>query len=92
MVAALRQSGELEAVVAQDPGVVATVGMSYASQPILGAQAIANYGGDHRAAAVRYGLRVISGSAPVAPLPGTDWGDVEKVVTWGSSSRGDWRV
>jgi DNA-binding SARP family transcriptional activator len=75
--------GMIGAVAEVDAGVVAHVGWAFMCRPDEGISVIDSYPQDHRAAAVRYTLQVLSGHEPAAPPPGREFGDVERVMTWG---------
>lgn len=84
----LDQSGELRAVADLDPGVVAQIGWAFLWRPIEALEITERYSCDHRAEAVRYTLRVTSGSEPAAPPPGTDFAEVNRILTWGMFLQG----
>ena len=79
----LHQQGTLEEVAKADPGVVAFIGYTMQWRPADALELIRNYEGDYRADAVRYELEAVAGRQAVAPPPGTDWVDSERVYTWG---------
>lgn len=79
----LHQEGTLSDVAKADPGSVAFLGYAMQWRPAEALELIRNYEGDYRADAVRYELEAVAGREPVAPPPGLDWGDSERVYTWG---------
>ncbi|MDA0637744.1 BTAD domain-containing putative transcriptional regulator, partial [Nonomuraea sp. MCN248] len=79
----LHQEGRLSEVAKADPGAVAFVGYAMQWRPAEALELIRNYEGDYRAEAVRYELEAVAGREPVAPPPGRDWVDSERVYSWG---------
>jgi DNA-binding SARP family transcriptional activator len=79
----LHQQGTLAAVAEADPGAVAFFGYTMQWRPAEALDLIRNYQGDYRADAVRYELEAVAGRQAVAPPPGIDWVDSERVYTWG---------
>jgi DNA-binding SARP family transcriptional activator len=75
--------GMIARVAEVDAGVVAHIGWAFMCRPDEGISIIDSYPQDHRAAAVRYTLAVLSGHEQAAPPPGRDFGDVARVMTWG---------
>lgn len=79
----LHQEGTLTDVVKADPGAVAFVGYAMQWRPAEALELVRGYQGDFRAEAVRYELEAVAGRDPVAPPPGRDWVDSERVYSWG---------
>lgn len=81
--------GLLAKIAEIDSGVVAHSGWAFAWRPIEGLAIMEGYPVDHRAEAVRFTLRATSGREPAAPPPGTEFGEVERFLTWGLFVQGD---
>ncbi|GAA4513380.1 MULTISPECIES: BTAD domain-containing putative transcriptional regulator [Nonomuraea] len=79
----LHQEGVLSDVAKADPGAVAFVGYAMQWRPADALELVRGYEGDFRAEAVRYELEAVAGREPVAPPPGRDWVDSERVYSWG---------
>ena len=77
------EDGAIAAAAEVDPGVIAHVGWAFMCRPSEGLTIIDQYPQDHRAAAVRYTLHVLSGREPAAPPPGRNFDDVDRILTWG---------
>lgn len=79
----LHQEGRLSDVAKADPGAVAFVGYAMQWRPAEALELVRGYEGDFRAEAVRYELEAVAGREPVAPPPGRDWVDSERIYSWG---------
>ncbi|WP_319449736.1 MULTISPECIES: hypothetical protein [unclassified Mycobacterium] len=77
------ERGAIARVAEVDAGVMAHIGWAFMCRPDEGISIIDHYPQDHRAAAVRYTLQVLSSREPLSPPPGQDFGDVDRILTWG---------
>lgn len=79
----LDRRGVLREAMEADPALLATAAWALQADPAEARRFLDRYDGDYRADAVRFMLEVCTELTPVTPPLGTDWGDVERIVTWG---------
>jgi ATP/maltotriose-dependent transcriptional regulator MalT/DNA-binding SARP family transcriptional activator len=83
LIRAAHHRGAIARVAEVDAGVMAHVGWAFLCRPDEGLSIIDQYPQDHRTAAVRYTLQVLSSRELVVPPPGHDFEDVDRILTWG---------
>ena len=79
----LDRRGLLRAAMEADQALLATAAWALQSDPAEARRLLDRYQGDYRADVVRFMLRVCTDLVPAVPPLGSDWGDVERIMSWG---------
>lgn len=79
----LDQSGRLRKAMEADSALLATAAWALQTNPAEAMRLLDRYPGDYRAEVVRYMLQVSAEVTPAVPPLGTEWGDVERIMSWG---------
>jgi ATP/maltotriose-dependent transcriptional regulator MalT/DNA-binding SARP family transcriptional activator len=83
LIRTLDRRGLLRAAMEADQALLATAAWALQSDPAEARRLLDRYQGDYRADVVRFMLRVCTDLAPAVPPLGSDWGDVERIMSWG---------
>ncbi|MHC1563605.1 BTAD domain-containing putative transcriptional regulator [Actinomycetospora sp. C-140] len=78
----LDRSGTLRAATEADPALLAVAAWALQARPAEARSLLQRYQGDFRADVVAYMVEVCGDVVPATPRLGTDWADVERVMTW----------
>lgn len=79
----LDRSGRLRGAMEADAALLATAAWALQSDAAESRRLLDRYPGDYRADVVRFMLEVSSDVDPAVPPLGTDWDDVERIMSWG---------
>jgi LuxR family transcriptional regulator, maltose regulon positive regulatory protein len=79
----LDQRGLLRAAMEADPALLATAAWALQADPAEASRLLDRYQGDYRADVVRFMFRACTDLVPAVPPLGSDWGDVERIMSWG---------
>jgi LuxR family maltose regulon positive regulatory protein len=83
LVRSLDRSGRLRAAMEADPALLATAAWALQAHPAEARRFLDRYDGDYRADVVRFMLAVCTDLSPATPPLGSDWGDFERIMSWG---------
>lgn len=83
LIRALDRRGLLRAAMEADQALLATAAWALQADPAEARRLLDRYQGDYRADVVRFMLDVCTDLSPAVPPLGTDWGDVERIMSWG---------
>ncbi len=83
LVRQLDAAGTLAEIVSADSSVVFTIGKIFQWLPEEGLRLMGTMPADKRAAGCRFALEVASSDQPAEPPAPTDWGECERMVSWG---------
>jgi len=79
----LDQSGLLRAAMEADSALLATAAWALQADPAEACRLLDRYEGDYRADVMRFMFRVCTDLVPTVTPLGSDWGDVERIMSWG---------
>jgi ATP/maltotriose-dependent transcriptional regulator MalT/DNA-binding SARP family transcriptional activator len=83
LVRRLQREGRLRPALEADRRLLATTAWAMQAHPQEARNLLDTYEGDHRSEAVRFMVETTTGTHPAAPPQGTDWEDVERLMSWG---------
>jgi tetratricopeptide (TPR) repeat protein len=83
MIRKLDQRGLLRSAMQADPALLATAAWALQADPAEARRLLDRYQGDYRADVVRFMFRACTDLVPASPPLGSDWGDVERIMSWG---------
>ncbi|BCO60177.1 hypothetical protein MINTM008_01290 [Mycobacterium intracellulare] len=83
LIRALDRRGLLRAAMEADKALLATAAWALQADPSEARRLLDRYEGDYRADVVLFMLQVSTELSPAVPPLGNDWGDVERIMSWG---------
>ena len=79
----LDQRGLLRSAMEADPALLATAAWALQADTAEARRLLDRYQGDYRSDVMRFMFHVCTDLVPASPPLGSDWGDVERIMSWG---------